>query len=84
MPVGSSPVNALELNNLIGNHLRQFTDNKETIGHDHEWLLAADLKIDPYNMTADDETLIKSAVANLDEALDAVDMTFISRITGLF
>jgi len=81
---GSSPANAAEVNTFIGQHLRNFTDTKETIGHDRDWLATADLKLPPYEMTADEETLIKTAILELDNALDAIDMTFINRLTGLF
>lgn len=84
MPVGLSPVSADQVNNEVGIVLRQFTDLKESLGHYHEWLTAADLKVEPYLMTAEDETLIKSAIADLDATLDGVDMTFISRLTGLW
>lgn len=35
-------------------------------------------------MSAEDETLIKSAVGDLDTALDAIDMTFINQLVGLW
>jgi hypothetical protein len=82
--VGLAPVSANEVNALIGTHLRAFTTNKLTINQDREWLGSADLKAPPYYFTVEQETLIKSAVADLDTALDAVDMTFINRITGMF
>ena len=84
MPVGLSPTSANEVNTQIGTHLRQFINIKETIGHDHEWLTTADLKADPYNMIVEEETLIKSAIADLDSNLDAINMTFINRLVGLF
>lgn len=82
--VGLAPTSAGEVNNTIGIHLRQFTDIKGLINGDQEWLLATDLKVAPYNFTADQETLIKSAISVLDTALDGVDMTFISRLIGLY
>ena len=84
MPIGLSPKSADEVNNQVGVILRQWTDNKESIGHFHEWLLSADLKVDPYNFLPEEETLIKSAIADLDQTLDGVDMTFISRLTGMW
>ena len=84
MPVGLSPQSGNEVNATIGTHMRQFTDVKESTAHDYEWLLGQDLTAAPYNMTPDDETLIKSAVGGLHTALDGVDMTFINRLTGLF
>lgn len=82
--VGLSPASAQEVNNLIGSHLRAFTDIKTTVNQDNEWLQTADLKAEPYLMTPEDETLIKSAIADLDVVLDGIDMTFINRLTGLF
>ena len=84
MTLGLSPKNPDEVNNQVGYVLRQFTDLKESIGHFHEWLGGADLKADPYLMTPEDETLIKSAIGDLDTTLDGVDMTFISRLTGMW
>lgn len=84
MPVGLSPRTADEVNNLIGTQMRQFVDVRNVISGSQAWLVAADLKVDPYNMTAEDETLIKSAVADLDTALQGVDMTFITRLVGLY
>jgi hypothetical protein len=81
---GLAPGNSYEVNSSIGTHLRQFTDLKETIGHDYESLLGTDLKAEPFNMSADDETLIKSAVSDLHTALQAIDTTFINRLTGLW
>ena len=84
MTVGLSPRSADEVNNQVGVILRQWTDNKESIDHFHAWLAAADLKAEPYLMSAEDETLIKSAIADLDSMLDGVDLTFISRLTGMW
>jgi len=84
MPVGVSPRSGDEVNTAIGTLLREFTAVKEKVGHNHNWLGGEDLKGPPYNLSADDETLIKSAIADLDTALDALDMTFINRLTGLF
>lgn len=84
MTVGLSPKSADEVNNLIGTHMRQFVDVQNAIGGDNDWLAAADLKLEPYLMSAEDETLIKSAIADLDTALVAVNMTFINRLVGLY
>jgi len=81
--VGTQPETAFAVNQLIGQHLRAFTQNKGVINQDHSWLETVDLKAAPYYFAADQETLLKSAVADLDAALDAVEMTFISRIIGL-
>jgi len=82
--VGMNPQTSDEVNMQVGNLLRQFTGIKESVGHYQAWLNGADLKADPYNMDPDLETLIKSAVIGLDTSLDAVDMTFINRLVGLW
>lgn len=81
--VGTAPASALEVNLLVGQHLRQFAASKIVINQDHDWLAATDLKGPPYYFDTDQETLIKSALADLDQALDAIDMTFISRLIGM-
>lgn len=82
--VGAAPRNADEVNGLVGQHLRNFITTKNTINQDRDFLAATDLKVPPYSFTADQETLIKTAVLELDTALDGVDMTFITRLIGLY
>jgi hypothetical protein len=74
----------MEVNNLIGTHLRRFIDVQRTINQDHGFLAATDLKAAPYYFTDEQETLIKSAMSDLDTALDGIDMTFINRLIGLY
>jgi hypothetical protein len=81
---GLNPQNGDELNISVGNILRLFTDTKESIDHYAEWMLAVDLKEPPYNVTDEQESVIKSAIIGLDTSLDAVDMTFIRRLTGIW
>jgi hypothetical protein len=81
--VGTQPRNADEVNGLVGTHLRGFTASKAATHQDQEFFVATDLKAAPYYFSAEQETLIKSAVSGLDQALQAVDMTFISRIIGM-
>ncbi|HEY1295478.1 MAG TPA: hypothetical protein VGJ60_20560 [Chloroflexota bacterium] len=81
--IGTQPKNADEINGLIGTHLRGFASSKVTINQDHAWLDVTDLKGAPYYFSADQEATIKSAIGDLDTALDQVDMTFISRIIGI-
>lgn len=83
MPVGLSPKSADEVNLNVGMLLRTFTDTRAKVKVQADWLAATDLKLDPYLMTAEDETAIKSAVVSLNDALQAIDMTFISRLIGL-
>lgn len=81
--IGTAPADAYAVNQIIGAHLRAFATSKLTVGQDHEWLGVTDLKAAPYFFSQEQEATIKSAVADLDTALDAIDMTFISRIIGL-
>lgn len=82
--VGTAPENATVLNQLIGQHLRLFLDIKNSINQDRDFLQATDLKEEPYFFTADQETLIKSSILQLDDTLDGIDMTFITRLIGLY
>ena len=81
---GLTPGTAAEINNNVGVILRRFVDDKESVNHLQASLAPLDLKAEPYLMTPEDETLIKSAVADLDTALDGIDMTFISRLVGMW
>jgi hypothetical protein len=81
--IGTQPRNADEVNGLVGTHLRGFVANKNAIDQDHNFFGSTDLTGAPYFFTVDQETLLKSAIADLDTALDGIDMTFISRIIGM-
>lgn len=81
--VGTQPRNADEVNGLVGLHLRNFCAAKVQVGQDHDWLATVDLKGEPYWFSNEQETLIKSAIADLDTALDGVNMTFISQLVGM-
>ena len=81
---GLTPSTAMEINNNVGVILRRFVDDKESVNHLAANLAPLDLKVPPYSMTAEDETLIKSAVNALDTALDDIDMTFIDRLVGMW
>jgi hypothetical protein len=81
--IGSQPINASEVNNKIGNCLREFLRVQQTINQNQDWLAGTDLKVAPYGFTADQETDIKSAVGSLDTGLDAIDLTFVNRLGGL-
>lgn len=81
--IGTQPRNADEVNALVGTHLKGFIANKNAVGQDHDFFLTVDLKAAPYYFAPEQETLIKSAIADLDTALDAVNMTFISQLVGM-
>jgi hypothetical protein len=81
---GLTPSTAAEINNNVGVILRRFVDDKESVNHLAANLAPLDLQGEPYLMTEEDETLIKSAVNALDTALDGIDMTFIDRLVGMW
>lgn len=81
---GLTPPNAQEVNNSVGYILRAFVDNRESVHHLAANLAPLDLTQAPYSMTPEDDTLIKSAVNGLDTALQGIDMTFISRLVGMW
>lgn len=81
---GMNPSSASEVNNSVGMVLRQFVMSKDSVNRSAASLAPLDLTKDPYNMSPEDNALIKSAMNNLDAALDAVDMTFISRLIGIY
>lgn len=81
--VGTQPRSADEVNGLVGVHLRSFCATKIQISQDHDWLATVDLKAAPYYFNDQQETLIKSAIGDLDAALDGVNMTFISELVGM-
>ncbi len=81
--VGTAPRNAAEVNGLVGLHLKDFLRVATVINQDAAWLAPTILADAPYYFTAEQETLIKSAINDLDTALDAIDRTFISRLVGM-
>lgn len=84
MTAGLTPKTADEVNNFVGSHLRAFISMQETIKHDADSLAPLDLTGEPYLMTPIDAANIETAIAGLNTALQAVDMTFINRLVGLF
>lgn len=81
---GLTPAGAAELNNQVGSILRQFVSIKESVSHMQANLAPLDLTAPPYDMGTEDDLTIKSAVNGLDTALDAIDMTFIDRLIGVW
>jgi hypothetical protein len=82
--VGLTPTSSSDVNVAVGSLLRQFTEIRSRVDHFQSWLVTIDLKAQPYLMSDEDETLIKSAIGGLDASLKTVDMTFINRLTGLW
>ena len=81
---GLTPKTADEVHNNVGIILRRYVDCKASVDHLQANLAPLDLTAEPYLMSEADQTLIKSAVNDLDTALDAVDMTFISQLVGMW
>jgi len=81
---GLTPENAGMINSNVGNILRQFVNVQESVHHTAANLAPLDLTKDPYLMSTGDAATIQSAIANLDAALQAVDMTFINRLIGMW
>lgn len=81
--IGTNPKNANEVNGTTGVHLKQFLQIRAIIEQDESFMAQADLTVAPYYFTADQSTQIKSAVAGLNTALQAIDLTFISRVVGM-
>jgi len=82
--VGTQPRSADEVNALAGNHLRTFIAARATVHQDQQFFAATDLKAAPYYFTDTQETDLKTAISQLDAALQPIDMTFINRIVGMF
>jgi len=82
--IGTQPQSAAEVNALTGMHLKGCLASKATINQDASFFGATDLKTAPYYFSAEQETDLKTAIIQLDQALDAVDLTFINRIVGMF
>lgn len=81
---GLTPVTADDVNNTVGNVLRQYVNSKEGVDHAQANLAAIDLTVPPYSMSPEDSLNIKSALNGLQTALDAIDMTFVNRLIGVW
>lgn len=84
MSSGLYPKDSAEVNMQAGSLLRQYVNTKDMISRYQAWMAATDLKSAPYTHIAGDETNLKTAIAGLNTALQAIDQTFINRCTGLF
>lgn len=82
--IGTNPQSASEVNGLVGTHLKGFLSVRATISQDENFMAATDLTASPYHFTSTQESDIKSAISSLNTALEAIDLTFISRIVGMF
>jgi len=83
MPLGLSPASGQEVNTNTGMVCRSFASLKAVIEEQAAWLSATTLTVPPYDLSTDDETAIKTAILQLNTALQGVDMTFINRLIGL-
>ncbi len=82
--VGMNPTTSDEINYSVGMLLREFVILKEKVGHYQAWLAGIQLADEPYNMDPNTEATLKAALNGLDTSLDAVDMTFINRLVGIW
>jgi len=82
--VGMNPTTGDEVNYSVGTLLRDFVTLKEKVNHYQAWLAGAVLTDPPYDIDPDLDATIKTAVNGLDTSLDAVDMTFINRLVGIW
>jgi hypothetical protein len=81
---GMTPATAQDVHYGVGNVLRSFVNSKDSIHRTYDNMAGIDLKVPPYNMTPEDESLIKSAIADLNTALSAVNMVWINRLIGIY
>lgn len=81
---GLNPSTAAEVNMSVGSVLRQFTNVKDSVNRSAGSIAALDLTTAPYNMSPEDDALIKTALNDLDTVLDGVDMTWINRLIGVY
>jgi hypothetical protein len=81
---GMNPTTGDEVNYSVGMLLREFVVLKEKVGHYQAWLAGVVLTEPPYNIDPTLEATLKTAVTGLDTSLDGVDMTFISRLVGIW
>ena len=84
MAAGLTPKSADEVNTFVGSHLRNLITIIETINHDADSLAPLDLTKDPYLMSPGDAANVQTAIAGANTYLQAMDMTFINRLVGLF
>lgn len=81
---GVNPLSAADVNNVVGGVCRQFVLFQAELARMQTWMAANNLQSAPYSMTSGDEANIKSAISGLNTALQAIDRTFIDRLTGLY
>lgn len=84
---GAAPETAAQVNSQIGGHMRTFVLLRDAMNRSDNWLDGVNLQNAPYNMSAGDEAVIKSAVSQLDavfEGLSAELNGWITQLTGPF
>jgi predicted RNA methylase len=82
--VGMNPKSADEVNFSVGQVLRQFVAAKDAVNRSQQSLTTLVLTDPPFGMTPGDDATLKTAMNELDTALDAIDMTWINRIIGIY
>lgn len=83
-PIGLDPQTAADVRVAVGGLLRQFVITREQVARYQASLAGFDLTQPPYSMGAIESATIGSALNGLNTALQAVDLTFINELTGLF
>ena len=81
---GAVPENAGQVNAATGGLLRRCISLRDEVKRYNDFMLATNLQSAPYSMNAQDEANIKSAVDDWNDALQAINLTFTNRLTGLF
>lgn len=81
---GMAPATQSDVNYGVGNVLRAFVNAKDSVGRTYDSMAGIDLKVPPYNMTPEDETLIKSAINDLHTTLEGINMVWINRLIGIY
>lgn len=81
---GLMPASNNDVNVSVGSMLRNFVSLQDQVHRMHNVLVGINLTAAPFSFTAQQAADITTSVANLDTSLQAVDMTFINRLVGLF
>jgi hypothetical protein len=81
---GLNPNSAQEVNTGVGQVMRQFVMAKDAINRSQGSIAPLDLTKAPYNMSAEDDALIKTALNELDTVLDGINMVWINRLIGVY
>jgi hypothetical protein len=82
---GLAPPDGPTVQAAIGARARQIILLVAQVHRDETgWLAGVDLTQPPYNLSAADQALLKSAIATADKTLQSMDLTFLDQVAGLF